>query len=121
MSAKFRALNKQLHELQLPCRVRPPHDDNITTTSQPSTNVIICDDLLIPSDERKCSSLISKVLKSYFGQKHDRLSLEGNTKERTRCIDKWIEGIALQGYDHLTLVPVFTNVKARSLTKPSKT
>ena len=40
---------------------------------------------------------------------------------RTRRIDKWIEGIALQGYNHLALVPVFTNVKARSLTKPSKT
>ena len=47
--------------------------------------------------------------------------MEGNTKERTRQINKWIEGIALQGYNHLALVPVFTNVKARSLTKPSET
>ena len=47
--------------------------------------------------------------------------MEGNTKERTRRINKWIEGIALQGFNPLVLVPVFTNVKARSLTKPSKT
>ena len=83
MAAKLRALNKQLQELRLPRRIRPHHDDIITTTSQSSADVTMSDDPLSPKDERRCSSLISKVLKSYFGQKHERLSLEGNAKEGT--------------------------------------
>jgi hypothetical protein len=121
MSTTMRALNKQLRELRLPCHIRPHHDDIITTKSQSSADDAVSEDLLSPKDERRCSSLISKFLKSCFGQKHERLSLEGNTKECTHHIDKWIEGTALQGNNHLALVPVFTNVKARSSMTPSKT